>query len=548
MIRPGFVIALAAVTLTVAPAVVGWLIVAFASDSPYWDQIMIGDFLVRNHGRIFPDLGDLFAQHNESRKFFPRIVFFYLARLSGWNVKWEMASSLVVACAVVAVTWFLLRRQLDRVTAIGATAAAAMLILSPVQWWNWMFGIQLVVFIPPLMLGVALLSLRRGAVVPAAAAAVIATFSFANGILLWIALIPSLVFGASHRKRAALIWSAAGATTGLLYFWTYQKPRGHPPLILPFEAPLQFTGYSLAFLGHPLAWNRSLIVSMAVGAVLVLAFIACVTLAARARNSAALPWIAFGLYAALSAAAAAAGRLRLGLAQSLEPRYATFSVYFAVAVLLLLFVTASKQITSLAIVLFAAAHLLAVRSEWPYMQMFHRERLVGRAAVDFALVAAEHSALQQFVFDDVPAAQRTIAGLASINYLDPVLDPMVNALDAGAPPIFGDFAGLQRIPTGWGAFGWAWLPGPRPPDAVLLTRVTPAGDRILGVAPLAALEQRGIGEREPALRYSGWQYALPSVAVSSEIQLAAWSYDTRERRAYRMAGRFIVSGQTAARY
>ena len=546
--------------LAVAPAVVAWLIIAFGVNSPYWDQILIGDFLIRNHGRTFPDLGDLFAQHNESRKFFPRILFFYLARLSGWNVKWEMAASLLVGCGIVAITWLLLRRHLDTVTAVGATAAAALLILSPVQWWNWMFGIQLVAFIPPLMLGLALLCLRRGLVWAAALATAIATFSFANGMLLWVALVPSIVVSSLSRKRTAVIWAGSALASGVLYFWGYHKPPGHPPLVLPFEAPFAFTGYCLAFLGHPVAWSRDLTVSMVIGAALCVAFAVGAATAFRNRISAALPWIAFGLYAMLSAAAAAAGRLRLSLAQSLEPRYATFSIYFAVAVLLLLFVTASKRAASVAVVVLVTAHLLAVRSEWPHMKHFHRERLVARTAIDFALVAADHTALQSFVYDDVAVARRTIAGLAAIGYLRLAQSDLVNRIDGGGPPIFGDFVGLEplqggirsnpSIMRGWGAFGWAWLPGPSPADAVLVTRVIREGEQLIGVAPEAALERRGIGEKEPALLYCGWQYPIPATIIPAGTVLKAWAYDTESRRALRLAGSVTVpgDGQTASRY
>ena len=77
-----------------APLSIAWLIVRYGVNVAVQDQIRIGAFLVRNHDRFFPALADLFAQHNESRKIFPRLIFFYLARLTHWNVKYEMAVSL----------------------------------------------------------------------------------------------------------------------------------------------------------------------------------------------------------------------------------------------------------------------------------------------------------------------------------------------------------------------------------------------------------------------------------------------------------------------
>lgn len=549
LVRPKFLIALSAIVLCAAPAVAGWLIYTYGVDVPFSDQMEVAQFLIRNHGRAFPATADLLAFHNESRMVFPRIVFFYLARMSGWNVKWEMAASLLMACGTIALIGCLARLHFDRLAALAATAAAALLVFSPVQWWDWIVGFQMVMFFPPFLMALALVALSRGRFWPAVAAAAIATFSFVNGLFLWGALFPAVVLLDPDRKRRWLIpsWIAVAAVSIALFFYGYQKPPGHPPMVMPWEAPLHFTAYILAFLGHPLAWNQHVPASIVVGAILLTTFIVGLVLAWRARNRSAAIWAAFALYAAMSAGAAAAGRLRMSVAQSMEPRYAAISIYLAVGTILMLFAVARPRVVGLAVALVAAAHLLAVRSEWPAMQLFHRERLAGRAAVDFALVIPDHTALAGLVWPDVVTMRKLIKELTAIGYLEPLRSARIEAIDAGAPPWFGDFVGVEPLPAALGVYGWASLPDARPADAVLLTSVTPRGEEVMSVARFAWLPRPPLAQIEPSLLTSGWQHEFP-MQLPDGTRLAAWAYDTKERRAYRIAGRFIVSGRTAARY
>lgn len=532
-----------------APAVAGWLIYAYGVDVPFADQIEVAEFLIRNHGKPFPAAGDLVAFHNESRMVFPRIAFFYLARMSGWNVKWEMAASLLMACATIALIGSLARLHFDRLTALAAMAAVALLVFSPVQWWDWLAGFQMVMFFPPLLMAVALTALTRGRVWPAIVAAAMATFSFVNGLFLWGALFPAvfLVDGVRKRRWLVLSWIGSAVISIGLFFYGYRKPPGHPAMFMPWEAPLQFTAYVLAFLGHPLAWNQEVPASIAVGAILVTMFVVSAVVAWRARRRAAAIWAAFALYAGMSAGAAAAGRLKMSIAQSLEPRYATISMYLAVGTILMLFTIGRPRILGLAVAVVVAAHLLAVRSEWPVMQQFHRERLTARAAVDFALVVPDHTALGRLVWPDVVRMRSMIKDLAAIGYLEPLRSAKIETLDAGAPPWFGDFVGVEALPAGLGVYGWASLPGSRPADAVLLTTITPRGEEVVSVARFAWLPRPALGQIEPALMTSGWQHEFP-LQFPDGTGLGAWAYDTKERRAYRIGGRFIVSGRTAARY
>lgn len=550
-VRPQFLIAASSLLLIVAPSVIVWLILRYGVNTIVWDQIEIGKFLVRNSDRAFPRLSDLFAQHNESRKVFPRILFFYLARLTHWNVKYEMAVSFLMACGVAAnITALASRALASRVLALTATALCAMLIFSPVQWWNWLFGIQVVVFAPILMLTTALVVFQLRWPLPLRVAvmaltSIVATFSYANGMLLWLVLLVPLLTLREHRWPMVTAWTATAALSMAIYFHDYQKPHGHPALASPLADPIQFAAYVLAFLGHPLSWARSVPAAVTVGVIVMIAFLVLSACAVRWRVREAAAPIAIGLYAVASAGATAFGRLGLTLSQALEPRYMTFSIYLGVALILLTAIVAQRvedvKLTPVAfgVVVLFLAHVLAVRAAWPEMVLNHRERLLARSAVQFALVSPDRAALAEFVWPYTAQAVATIDQLSRIRYIDPgpLRSDVISRFIGDAAPRYGS---VERIvPSGRGfaaVSGWASLPRRRVADAVLLTRSSPDGEHLVAMSIRTALERPDIAASDPALLHSGWLVRVPASLLRSGTTLSAWSWDSSAERAYRLAG------------
>lgn len=86
------------------PFVVLILFIAnFSVNVPYWDQWELVDFFEKI------DLGkanfqDFFAQHNEHRLFFPKLIIATLAFLSKWNIKYELCLSIFL----VSITFYAL--------------------------------------------------------------------------------------------------------------------------------------------------------------------------------------------------------------------------------------------------------------------------------------------------------------------------------------------------------------------------------------------------------------------------------------------------------
>ena len=131
------------------PFFLGILIYQYSVDVPYWDQWEIALFFERfAQGSL--SLNDLFAQQNEYRQFFPNLIFLGLGWLTSWNVRYEMLVSFMLACFASYNIY-----RLSQVTFYGDDIRRALMfiianvfIFSPIQYENWLFGVQIIYFIP----------------------------------------------------------------------------------------------------------------------------------------------------------------------------------------------------------------------------------------------------------------------------------------------------------------------------------------------------------------------------------------------------------------
>src|SRR5437667_10356614 len=120
---------------------------------PFWDEWSTPGSQFESWCRGTLTLGELFSQHNESRKFFPRLLYFALAMIGGWDVRKEMTVFFLGVCLLSVLLWRLLRQTLGSTPLAALTTWAAMMFLcfSPVQFENFLSGIQL----EPLLVGIA---------------------------------------------------------------------------------------------------------------------------------------------------------------------------------------------------------------------------------------------------------------------------------------------------------------------------------------------------------------------------------------------------------
>lgn len=244
-----------------------WFVTTFSVNVPYADQWeLVGLFQRIAAGKA--TFQDFFAQHNEHRILFPKLIISVLAFISSWNIQWELYLNVVLAAIV-----FLLFYKISADQTVQhnrsfhlANISTCFIVFSVGQWENWMWGFQIAWFFMNVCLAIAILVLSVKLdltlwmrLTLAALACTVATFSSAHGLLVWIAVIPSLiVFCKDYRqlRNVGLIWIFLFITACYLYLIDYHKPSGHPSLLSFLENPFLSLEYFLTLLGSPL-FHRS---------------------------------------------------------------------------------------------------------------------------------------------------------------------------------------------------------------------------------------------------------------------------------------------------
>jgi hypothetical protein len=315
-----------------------WYVNTFCVDLPYMDD---WEFVPQVVNLFSGTLSwqDINAQHNDSKILVLQFVRLTLAKLTRYDVRAEMFASYacLVGCLLVLYALF---GQLRRARGFGALCflPVAWLFLGWRQFEGLLWGVHLMntlaLFFILLSFLFCLRSERRaGYFSPAIAAAVLASFTAATGLLAWpLGLLLLLVLRSGVRRL--LPWMTATGLTAIAFF------SGYRPMEVPWstgfgfvlENPGSAVRYSLIYLGSGLAGTER--AAMWMGTFLVVFGLAAAWFAWR--KVAERPMLAFMALVALvlmSLVLLLRSRLGLGVPQAfLASRYVTLSSLAAIGI------------------------------------------------------------------------------------------------------------------------------------------------------------------------------------------------------------------------
>src|SRR5688572_25748662 len=184
-------------------AAIGPALFAFRIQKKHWINIPIGDewitpgMALLHYAQGALTWADLFAQHSESRKVVPRLIHIAIASVAGWDVRQGMALTFLSACAASAFALVYLRRR-DGVSlsqVLVPWLVINLFLFAPSQYENFLSGFVFEIFIPFLCLfGCCAINLSRWPLALKALCnsllALVSTYTFAHGMLLWAFAIP----------------------------------------------------------------------------------------------------------------------------------------------------------------------------------------------------------------------------------------------------------------------------------------------------------------------------------------------------------------------
>jgi hypothetical protein len=315
--------------LVLLPAVLQAAIVAaFGRRMFLWDEFVYVPAF-QQIGEDKPWLHWIWQQHNEHRIVWTKLLFFAHAGLSGWNPVVEMYVSALLTALIACGIW-----TLYRAAGPGRPAyfvPAALLLCSLAQYMNILYGLMTCHYFTIAGMVWTIVFLTRGALPAAIACAFAALVSTLSALV--IAPIGLLVLVMTRQKPArCIVWSAAMAVCGFVYFYAYHRPPQIPTVDwASADGIRQVADTFFVNLGSPLSaghlvWARAL--GVLTLAALVLLWL-CVWVFDARESHAGL--VALSVVAVGCSAAVAFGRSGLGPATALESKYVAYATLALVA-------------------------------------------------------------------------------------------------------------------------------------------------------------------------------------------------------------------------
>jgi hypothetical protein len=514
-------------------ALLAILIVRFSVNVPFGDEWRaVAEVYVRVHeSNISFDY--LISQHNESRKLFPRLLWIALSAVHTGDHRFHLVFAFFLACVISWMIYRLARGTLENgsTSLLVLIALANVLIFSPNQYDNWLWGIQFVVFAPMACLLAGILVCRSACAVSSkflwcALLSTVSTFTYANGMMCWILLLLPLYGETSSASGRRDIWLttylSAMFVNLFVYFWDYEKPVRHPSMAEAMAHPLAVLEYFLVFLGNALGCDingHGLLVALVVGlTLLVWLAILGAYLVRNMRQEGllrrAFPWLLIVAYVIFSAAITAVGRVGRGMEGALASRYVTFAVYLPVSLIFLTqIVTADaiaranrwkSLITGTQVV---AATILVVLAGLGFSESLglmgqYRQKMLGyRAAIAMMDVLPNET----YLFNATQGYPDTVISRAPFLIEEGYVNiPMLKTRDLSgeaargpkSEKAEGKIESVEKDRNGlWFLKGWAWLPSENePPSAIIFSYSSPAGKPIAFDYTIGPYLNRGVPE------------------------------------------------------
>ena len=327
---------------------------------PIWDEWDTPGVALLRYAQGTLTWADLFAQHNESRKVVPRLIHIAVASVLGWDIRQGMALTFLCVCAASAYALAYLRRRasLSLSQVLVPWLLINLFLFAPSQYENFLSGFPFEIFIPFLCLfGCCAINLSSWSLplksVCNSLLALISTYTFAHGMLLWAFAFP--IPNRAERSRGSrffflwyAVYFAIGFTAIACYFVGYRRPE-----ILPPPPTLAQGGQVLEFI---VVWLGAVVRSPLVNARLTGALVSLLIIAAvtgafvvlrKNKESwrAYYPWLLLLAFALSSGGATAVGRVNIGVDSVFNTwfdgfsgmRYNSTSVFVYVAVIGLVF-------------------------------------------------------------------------------------------------------------------------------------------------------------------------------------------------------------------
>jgi hypothetical protein len=546
-------------TALIPVAVLAILIARYSITAPVADEW--NESAVLKGFSHFPTPQILFSQHSEHRLAVTRLIVFLTTAISGGDLRSAMAVTFAAAIFTSMMAMILLRRTLggDQPWQFW-WLAIHFLILSPVQYFNWISAFQSLCIVPIacLMAGLVVIEVLPGGwrrTLLCMFFSLVAAFCLTSGLMVAV-LLPLAALTHPGRRIAVRFTAYAlfAVALFLVYFHGWKRPNFGADPGWCIAHPVAVGQYILAFLGSCVCRGMGTSLSMVAGAVVLVVWLGQLCFVAIHRENRdllrkATPWILLGMFAFASACMAATGRARLGASQAQASRYTTTSVQLwvsAIAVWPILYAALPARrphrrssplwavaVAGLLISFFIAqvVSIFQLRREWAL-------RLRGQAGLEL-MNYPNSDALLTAIDRNIAEVRPAAIELNDLNRLHPPIVP-TNRFDSitTATVAIGTFEPSVTQPDGSiQVRGVAALPNGRPADCVVIT--CDSGEKVptvIWMTQVAITKPEVADSGGPQASPGCWKATIPAGQIPPGTNLSAWAFDAIHQAAYPLNG------------
>jgi hypothetical protein len=318
------------VFLIALPSILGLIYIKlFGVNVVFWDQWEVIPLIEKLHTGSL-NLNDLFSQHNEHRLFFPKIIMLILAYITHYNNIVEMCFSWVLSLATtLLILGMYLQRSGYSTNTLVKFIPIAWLLFNFRQWENILWGFQIQIYLCVLGFVASIHMLEEAKkidknILLAIFFGIMSSFSFINGLFVWLVGIAYLFFVKRIKENFSLVWIYTGILVWSIYFYNWIKPQQHPSLLFMIKNPIISMTFFFVNIGSPLSFEKYR--AFGIG-ILLLIFIlpTFVILVKEKIIKEEAKWMSMILFSLFSSFSLMIGRSAFGIEYGLSSRYVTIT-------------------------------------------------------------------------------------------------------------------------------------------------------------------------------------------------------------------------------
>ena len=433
-------------------------------------------------------INDFFSQHNESRKLFPKLIYYTAFKIGIFDTRIGVLIRLILSATTIYLLYNISKSNcsLDNSYIL---LFSCLLVFIPTQAYNQIFGLQFITAVPSFCI-ILIIYLNKYLnntllnITFTATLCFISTFSYSNGIIIWVICNPIIFHFLSitrFKKWQLIAFNLLFIISVLLYFNDYEHPLHHPGFQEGLSEPIRaFKYFTLWFfspfligLSHPVFISLVLTTIYFGFFLFILWKIIRVFLQSKKLNWSTLCALFLIIYSSASCTIASLGRSGFGYMAALGPQYPSFALWAHLGILVLTFskpINLNQQTKNLVICFYAILYLFSLEIGFSGFQNWSQKMKQAKLTVENLNICPNNSLITEF-HPSSSSIKSKIKSFASVGIIEFQNNQWIKSLqkkDALYPGESG-WVTISQSQNSINFNGWASIPiSKKPADYILI--------------------------------------------------------------------------------